>query len=122
MNESGFIRAVHAKLPKEIYRWKVSDRFSAGVADAYYSSAKADLWIEYKYYPKGLPKNVKPNLSQLQLKWLSERYQEGRSVYVVVGSPNDCLLYLDKSWESSKPRTEAIPRETLIKWITSQLC
>lgn len=122
MNESGFIRALHAKLPKEIYRWKISDRFSSGVADAYYSSPKADLWIEYKYYKDGLPKNVTPNLSALQIKWLNARHDEGRKVYVIVGSPTDCLIYENKEWNSSKPKTQAVPRKDILKWITQQLC
>jgi len=122
VNESGFISAVNKKLPAEIYHWKVSDRFSAGVADAYYSSPKTDLWIEYKYYPKELPKKVKPNLSKLQLRWLADRHKEGRNIYVVVGSPTACIIYTDKAWETSKPNTDAITRNELIHWITSQLC
>lgn len=122
MNESGFIRAVHDKLPREIYCWKVSDRFSAGVADAYYSSKSGDLWIEYKFYKEELPKNVRPNLSELQKRWLNERYDEGRKVFVVVGSPKDCLVYQDKEWMNSKPKTEAISRKELIQWMTSKLC
>jgi hypothetical protein len=122
MNESGFIRAVHSKLPKSIYRWKVSDRFSAGVADAYYSSKKADLWIEYKYYKDGLPKTVTPNLSKLQIKWLNERHDEGRNVFVIVGSPTTCLIYKDKEWNSSKANAQAISRQELINWISNQLC
>lgn len=122
MNESGFIRAVHAKLPQSIYRWKISDRFSAGVADAYYSSNKADLWIEYKFYKEGLPKNVTPNLSKLQIKWLNERCDEGRDVYVVVASPTQCLLYSNKDWNHSKPSTAAVTRTEFVNWIIEKLC
>jgi hypothetical protein len=123
VNESGFIRALHTKLPKEIYRWKISDRFSSGVADTYYSTPKIDLWIEYKFYPKGLPKRVKPKLSRLQLKWLRERYNEGRNVFVVVGSPSDCLIFKDQSWETHKvSKDEAISRKELITWMEKTLC
>ena len=122
MNESGFIRALHTKLPPEIYRWKVSDRFSAGVADAYYSSSKADLWIEYKFYKEGLPKTVKPAISKLQQRWLNARYEEGRNVYVVVGSPTLCLIYKDKEWNKSKLSTNGITRNDLINWMTTVLC
>jgi len=121
LNESGFTSAVNKKLPSEIYVWKVSDRFSAGVPDCYYSSAKKDMWIEYKYYPKGLPKNVTPNLSELQKRWLNARYDEGRTVFVVVGSPTDCLIYEDKEWMGPKPRGQAISRKELIGWITKEI-
>jgi hypothetical protein len=122
MNESGFIQAVHKKLPSSIYKWKISDRFNSGVADAYYSTAKGDIWVEYKYYPKGLPKKVKPKLSMLQIKWLAARYAEGRSVYVVVGSPTKCLIYTDLEW--TKPKLTAvagIDRADLIAWIEGKL-
>ncbi len=122
MNESGFIRALHQKLPPEIYRWKVSDRFSAGVADAYYSSSKADLWIEYKFYKDGLPRTVKPAISKLQQRWLNARYDEGRNVFVVVGSPTLCLIYKDKEWNKSKLSTTGITRNDLLIWMTTELC
>ncbi len=122
MNESGFIQYIHRKLPKQIYKWKVSDRFSSGVADAYYSTTKGDLWIEYKYYPKGLPKKVKPKLSMLQIKWLAARYAEGRSVYVIVGSPTKCLVYTDLEWNSHKDTaTHGLNRAELIEWIEGKL-
>lgn len=122
MNESGFIRALHKRLPSKIYCWKISDRFSAGVADAYYSSDKTDLWVEYKFYPKGLPAKTKPKLSKLQIKWLEERHNEGRNVYVIVGSPDKCLLFSNKEWTTHKPLTAAVSRDEIINWFTGQLC
>jgi len=120
MNESGFIRAVNKKLPNDIYVWKVSDRFSAGVPDTYYSSPKGDLWVEWKFL-KSLTRTVKPHLSKLQQQWLNNRYDEGRKVFVVVGSPTDCLIYQDKEWMQSKPKTQSISRNELIEWLTTQL-
>jgi len=119
MNESGFTRAVNAKLPEDIYSLKLSERFSAGVPDCYYSGA-SDLWIEFKFYANGLPANVKPKLSALQRKWLNERYDQGRNVHVVVGSPTDCLIYSDKSWNKPKPKNQSVSRADLIEWITNQ--
>lgn len=120
MNESDFIRALHNKLPARIYRWKISDRFSAGAADAYYSSNKGDMWVEYKFY-KSLPNRVRPKLSPLQIRWLNARYDEGRSVFVVVGSLTDCLIYRDKEWNNSKPKAQRITRAELIQWMVSRL-
>lgn len=120
MNESGFTTAVNGKLPSEIYVWKVSDRFSAGVPDVWYSFKKS-MFIEYKYYAKGLPKNVTPNLSALQKLWLNRRYDEGRAVFVVVGSPTTCLVYSDKEWMAAKPRTCGISRAELVEWIRVQV-
>lgn len=122
MNESGFIAAVNKKLPPSIYRWKTSDRYTAGVADVYYSSPKKDIWIEYKFYPEKLPKNVKPNLTELQKQWLNDRYDEGREVYVAVGSPKDCLLFTDKEWMNTKPASAAVSRTDFIQWIVDTLC
>jgi hypothetical protein len=123
VNESGFTQALHLKLPKQIYRWKISDRFSAGVADAYYSSPRGDLWVEYKFYPRGLPRKVKPRLSKLQQKWLRERHEEGRNVAVIVGSPTTCLLYRDKSWTDYKsPKDEGMTRQELVTWFKEELC
>jgi hypothetical protein len=122
MNESAFIQSIHHKLPKTIYRWKISDRFSSGVADAYYSTPKTDLWVEYKYYPQNLPKNVTPNLSRLQIKWLHDRHTEGRNVYVIVGSPSGCLIYENLEWTKPKSRQLQIPREELIEWLKGKLC
>jgi|LWDU01.1.fsa_nt_gi hypothetical protein len=123
MNESGFIQSVHLKLDKSIYRWKISDRYSSGVADAYYSSPLGDLWIEYKFYPKGLPNRIKPKLSKLQLRWLYNRYKEGRDVYVIVGSPDACIIYEHLSWTSYKhTETDSISRPELVKWIQGKLC
>jgi len=119
MNESGFTRAVNDKLPESIYSLKLSERFSAGVPDCYYSGAK-DLWIEYKFYSKALPKQVKPKLSALQRKWLNDRYQQGRNVHVVVGSPTDCIIFSDKSWNHAKPKSDSVSRAELISWIIEQ--
>jgi len=122
MNESAFIQSIHHKLPKEIYRWKISDRFSSGVADAYYSTSKIDIWIEYKYYPRKLPTQIKPKLSKLQLKWLKDRHAEGRTVYVIVGSPEGCLIYENLEWTTAKCKTHKINKEDLIDWLKGILC
>ena len=118
MIESDFIRKVHGKLPREIYRWKISDRFTAGVPDAYYSG-KSDLWIEYKL-EKTPTQNIRPKLTELQKQWLRERYHEGRNVAVVVGLPKGFLLFRELEWEKSKPLKDQRPLQELITFITDE--
>lgn len=117
MIESSFIRALHKKLPMEIYHWKVSDRFTNGVPDAYYSSKKGDLWVEYKYYPK-LPKTITPKLTKLQKDWLISRHEEGRRVAVIIGSPTECAVYENPTLTTPV----RMSREDLIEWFKAQLC
>jgi hypothetical protein len=88
MNESKFTTKFNKGLPEDIHIWKISDRFSKGVPDCYYSGSSGDLWIEYKYEKNGLAKQKKraeyyPNLSMLQKIWLESRYKQGRNVAVI---------------------------------------
>ena len=90
MNEHSFIKAIHRKLPKDIYRWKVSDRFTGGVPDCYYEGSKGALWIEYKYL-KSLPKRtttpINPGVSKLQLAWLERAERNGVNAMLAAGYP-----------------------------------
>jgi hypothetical protein len=96
MTETSYIRRLHKKLPKEIYRWKIKDDYAGGVPDAWYSSRKGNLFVEYKYVPS-LPKRdttlIKAALSELQFLWLTERQEEGVNVGVVVGSPDGGVFF-----------------------------
>lgn len=86
MNESGFTRKVNGHLRSGIYSWKISDRFTAGIPDAYYSGRESDLWVEYKLIKGDLHSTSLPAaLSKLQAKWLRDRMEEGRNVAVIVG-------------------------------------
>ena len=113
MDEAGFIRKVHNKLPKEIYRAKFADRFTAGLPDCWYSGSKGDLWVEYKYTEHP---TRKPNLSMHQQRWLKARYLEGRSVAVAVGSPDGVVIHRGADWEHYKDSTP-IPFENFVTWI-----
>jgi len=90
VNEHSFIKAIHRKLPKDIYRWKVSDRFTGGVPDCYYEGSKGALWIEYKYL-KSLPKRtttpINPGVSKLQLAWLERAERNGVNTMLAAGYP-----------------------------------
>jgi hypothetical protein len=94
MTEHSFIRSVHRLLPKDMFAWKIHDRFCSGVADAYYSSDGGDLWIEYKFekLPKRETSKVPIDLSEQQRDWLTARYNEGRHVRVVIGSDKGCVM------------------------------
>ncbi len=101
-HESARISQVHKYLPGEILAWKINDPWHRGVADAYYSGDKADLWIEYKQIPqfrKRVP--TKPDLSALQYQWLIDQQTRGRNVWVIVFSKTQHLI-LKKSQLWSK--------------------
>lgn len=88
-------------LPKEVYRWKIHDKFTGGVPDAYYEGPKGFLWVEYKYI-KTLPKRastpIKIGLSALQTQWLNRADDNGIPCIVVVGSDKHCLVLRNKRW------------------------
>ena len=86
MNEAKFTQKVNKSLTNKVYTWKISDRFTSGIPDSYYSGNSGDLWVEYKFL-KRVPKSLflLKNLSELQKKWLLSRHKEGRPVAVIVG-------------------------------------
>jgi hypothetical protein len=88
-------------LPKEVYRWKIHDKFTGGVPDAYYEGPKGFLWVEYKYI-KTLPKRastpIKIGLSALQTQWLNRATNNDIPCIVVVGNNNHCLVLRNKRW------------------------
>lgn len=119
MTEAGYTTAIGKGLPKEVYKWKISDRFTAGIPDAYYSGAKGDLWIEYKFVQK-MPTKVTPNLSALQQKWLNDRLQQGRNVAVIVGSPKGAIVLTHGAWNHSTKWDGLLDKKEVQQWITQQ--
>lgn len=125
MNEHGFIRAVHAHLPPEIFRWKIHDTFAGGVPDAFYAGPASTLFVEYKYV-KSLPKQnntvVRTCLTPQQKHWLDTLHTLGQPVALIIGIGDQALVLLDKKWNSNISRTgfikEAIPRNHVAPWIT----
>lgn len=101
MNEHGFVKAIHRRLPTEIYALKVNLRFNNGVPDAWYSGKNGDLWVEYKWLPRTPTRRFTPGLSELQRKWLNDRREEGRSVAVIVGCPAGGMILTDGEWNQS---------------------
>lgn len=100
MNEHSFVRSIHRQLPPELYRWKIADRFQAGVADAWYSGMKGDVWVEYKYLPRTPVRKFKVPVTALQRHWLESRETEGRNVAVILGCPAGAAILKPTDWNT----------------------
>lgn len=101
MNEAGFIRSVHRRLPPSVHAWKIAAQFANGVPDCWYSGMQGDLWVEYKFVQATPKRTISPRLSKLQVSWLEHRLKEGRNVAVIVGSPGGAaILHGLTSWSS----------------------
>jgi hypothetical protein len=92
--ETNFIHRIHRILPRSIYREKMYNPLRRGTPDVWYSGPKHDIWVEYKYISK-IPAILRPDelLSPLQREWILRRLEEGRSIWVIVGSPMGALIY-----------------------------
>jgi len=94
--ESQFINGVHKYLVRSVYRMKNHNAYVGGIPDCWYSSIGRDLWIEYKYIPVSKPRIIViPDLSELQKRWISGRYLDGRDIWVIVGCKPGGVIYTD---------------------------
>lgn len=95
MNEHSFVKAVHRKLPPEVYKWKIHDTYTGGVPDAMYAGPAGLLFVEYKYLKK-LPKKpttpIKTGLSELQISWLERMLLYNVLVVAIIGSPSGAIV------------------------------
>lgn len=133
--ETTFIQSVHYHLPDTLYRMKNHNEYNSGIADVWYSDDR-DLWVEYKFLVP--PKNndtiiefcaKKKNdwgVTPLQLDWLNSRYDEGRSVWVIVGCKEGGIILKDKLWEAPMSaglfRTKTRKRSELAEELVTFLC
>ena len=104
MNEHGFIKAVHRKLPPEIYRWKIHDTYTGGVPDTWYAGPAGTIFVEYKYInrlPKKPTTKIKGGLSALQLAWLDRMWSYNLLVAVIIGSTKGAVIQIDQNWHKS---------------------
>jgi hypothetical protein len=100
MNESQFTRNVNKRLPKNVKSWKIIDQYEGGVPDCFYrlktATTPSPLWVEFKYL-KALPKRettlIKPNLSELQIQWLTEASEACELTAVVIGYGSKGVVY-----------------------------
>jgi hypothetical protein len=122
MNESGFIRKIHRRLPREVYAWKIADRYHGGIPDAYYSGSTTDLWVEYKY-AKSAPKTLllQTLLTALQRKWLIERDKQGRTVRIVFADPKHVWVFTPQMIDQriSLAENAAYTHNEYAEWLTA---
>lgn len=123
--ETLYIGRVHKALVN-VYHEKNHNAYRGGTPDVWYSGDLGDLWVEYKYIAK-LPVRsvILPDLSGLQTRWLGNRYDEGRRVAVIVGSPRGGRIYQAREWlEPLTPeefcRDLLSPKE-IAAWITKKV-
>lgn len=123
--ETTFIGSIHRLIP-QVYAEKMNNPFRAGTADVWYSGELGDLWVEYKFIER-IPdsKEIVPDLSPRQVRWLGNRLDEGRNVAVVLGTPTGGVVYRRRSWliPQSKAELEArlMTRAQLAQWILDQV-
>lgn len=79
---------------------KNHNQYNGGIADCWYSGPAGDLWIEYKFVvlPKRDNTLIVPDLSALQVDWLSSRSKEGRRVGVIIGCKEGGVWLPDLAW------------------------
>jgi len=74
-------------LPPSVYHEKMHNPYRGGTPDDWFSGSARDLWAEVKFVvvPKRDSTMIVPNLSPLQLDWLTNRRAQGRNCWVIVG-------------------------------------
>ena len=123
--ENRFIESVHRHLPRT-YAEKMNNPWRAGTADVWYSGDRGDLWIEYKFIER-VPRSAEilPDLTPRQKRWLNNRFNEGRNVAVVLGTPTGGVIYRNKEWMRPLDHVTLagliVPRDEIARWIFSQV-
>jgi hypothetical protein len=123
--ENRFIESVHRYLPRT-YAEKMNNPWRAGTADVWYSGERGDLWVEYKYIER-IPRSAEilPDLTPRQKRWLNNRFDEGRNVAVVLGTPTGGVIYRNKEWMHPLDHVTLagliVPRDEIARWIFSQV-
>lgn len=96
MIESEFTRKVNEILTKEygVYCEKMHNPMRGGTPDCWYSrKGLPDIWVEFKYHKTLSLRGRAVGCSELQKRWLKARHEEGRNVYVLVGTPKNVALF-----------------------------
>lgn len=123
--ENRFIASVHRHLPRT-YAEKMNNPWRAGTADVWYSGDRGDLWVEYKFIER-IPRSAEilPDLTPRQKRWLNNRFDEGRNVAVVLGTPTGGVIYRNKEWMRPLDHVTLagliVPRDEIARWIFSQV-
>ena len=104
----------------------MNNPWRAGTADVWYSGDRGDLWIEYKFIER-VPRSAEilPDLTPRQKRWLNNRFDEGRNVAVVLGTPTGGVIYRNKEWMRPLDHVTLagliVPRDEIARWIFSQV-
>lgn len=125
MNETSFIKSIHNKLPKDIYKWKIRDTYTSGIPDAMYAGPAGFLFIEYKYIkiPKRSNTEVQTGLSELQKAWLTRMASYNLLVFVVIGSDLNHVI-LKNNWHRKLLGTHFInglTTQELVNWLIKKV-
>lgn len=104
--------ALRKKLKSRIYVEKMSNPYRSGTPDCYYSGSIGDLWSEHKFL-RSIPKTVDITTitSALQQRWLVGRHREGRSVCMVIFTPDGGVLLQGLSWQLTYTREQFKAKE-----------
>jgi hypothetical protein len=124
LDEHGFIRYIHSKLPPALRKWKIHDTFAGGVPDAYYLGPSGPLWVEYKYV-KTLPKRsttlVSTCLTENQRLWLDDLHRCKQPCALVIGSGTRAVILQRGAWRSDLTVAEfnkiSVDRKDIASWI-----
>lgn len=107
----------------------MNNPYRGGTADVWYSGSADDLWVEYKWVAKlnkKSPIHISKLLSPLQLQWLRKRYEEGRNVVVILGTPEGAWVYERLDWElplePESVRSLAMSKRDVASYIRRRIC
>lgn len=123
--ENRFIGSLHRKLPM-VYAEKMNNPWRAGTADVWYSGVNGDLWVEYKFIER-IPRSreILPDLTPRQTRWLNNRHDEGRNVAVVLGLPTGGVIYRNKEWMTPMDNValaaRVVSKDEITRWILNQV-
>lgn len=124
--ENRFIKSVHDVLNPDIEREKMFNPMRGGTADCNYAGWFDELWVEYKWkksIKNGVdvsprPKGGEGRLSSLQRNWLLKRHDRNRAPWVVVGSPEGCVILREpKQWAARVTGLPVISKHQLAREI-----
>lgn len=108
------------------YAEKMNNPWRAGTADVWYSGDRGDLWVEYKFIER-IPRsaNILPDVTPRQRRWLNNRFDDGRNVAVVLGTPTGGVIYRDKEWlrplDHEALSALLVPKDEIARWIFTQV-
>ena len=123
--ESRYILRVARHLESCVAREKTNNPYRAGIPDVYYEGNKANLWVEFKWYPRRpevidlRDQKKKPHQTTLQQNWLKRSAGNGQLVAVISGTPDGGIILPGLAWDcliQVKPEHLLSPKE-VAAWI-----